>query len=136
MLMKLLALLFVAVSIEAVAMISLSSSQFEETIAELSKKKPYLLKSPNDASVVDMEKNLHGKEAKNLVDLALSLNLTTLVSALEETGLDNIIDHEGNSSANVVVIDNIIFISQASSLCLLQPMRHSRTSRSGRKPSP
>lgn len=95
MLMKLLALLFVAVSIEAVAMISLSSSQFEETIAELSKKKPYLLKSPNDASVVDMEKNLHGKEAKNLVDLALSLNLTTLVSALEETGLDNIIDHEG-----------------------------------------
>ncbi|EFX70414.1 hypothetical protein DAPPUDRAFT_13889, partial [Daphnia pulex] len=34
-------------------------------------------------------------EAKNLVDLAESLNLTTLVKALEQTGLDDIIDHEG-----------------------------------------
>lgn len=98
MLLKLISLLFIAASIEAVAMISLPSLPFEETLAELSKTKPYLFKSPNDAasSVSNVEMSLHGTEAKNLVDLALSLNLTTLVKALEETGLDNIIDHEGN----------------------------------------
>ena len=96
---KVIALLCVAVSIEAVAMISLPSSQVEEAITKLGKSKPYLLKSPNDAasSMGNIEKDLHGTagEAKNLVDLALSLNLTTFVKALEETGLDNIIDHEG-----------------------------------------
>lgn len=56
--------------------------------------------SPNDAPlthVSDIEKELHGKptDAKNLVELAESLNLTVLVKALEETGLDNTIDHEG-----------------------------------------
>nr|AAP69998.2 embryo cathepsin L-associated protein [Artemia franciscana] len=34
-------------------------------------------------------------EAKNLVDLAESLGLSILVKALEETGMDNVIDHEG-----------------------------------------
>lgn len=48
--------------------------------------------------IVNLEQGHHGRkasDAKNLVDLAESLNLTILVKALEETGLDSVIDHEG-----------------------------------------
>jgi len=50
-------------------------------------------------SFVGIERHHYGdiklNGARNLVELAESLNLTVLVKALEETGLDNIIDHEG-----------------------------------------
>lgn len=89
---------------EAVFMITLPSVDVERKFEELGASKPYLMQSPNDASsmstnLTDIESQLHKQptEAKNLVDLAESLNLTTLVKALEETGLDNIIDHEGSS---------------------------------------
>lgn len=90
------------------ALITLPSAEVDEFFDKVAAEKPYLMKSPNDAAyasssgLIGLEGTLHGgavniEEAKNLVDLAESLNLTTLVKALEETGLDNIIDHEGNA---------------------------------------
>lgn len=83
-------------------MITLPSVEIEKKFSSLERQKPYLMNSPNDAPSMpvkfhDVEEKLHSQptEAKNLVDLAASLNLTVLVKALEETGLDNIIDHEG-----------------------------------------
>lgn len=97
-------LFFILRSIEAVFMITLPTVEVEKKFENLEERKPYLMQSPNDASSMsfkysNVEEELHGQptEAKNLVDLAASLNLTVLVKALEETGLDNIIDHEGNS---------------------------------------
>lgn len=95
------------VSINAVSMITLPSAEVDLIHEKLAAEKPYVMLSPNDASLgltsvpmVDIEKYHHGDvkyngKQKNLVELAESLNLTVLVKALEETGLDNIIDHEG-----------------------------------------
>jgi len=83
------------------SLITLPSVEIDEAFDKIAAEKPYLMLSPNDASVsAEVMDNIEGSlhkigEAKNLVDLAESLNLTTLVKALEETGLDNIIDHEG-----------------------------------------
>jgi transforming growth factor-beta-induced protein len=83
-------------------LITLPSVEIDEAFDKIAAEKPYLMLSPNDASVsAEVMDNIEGSlhkigEAKNLVDLAASLNLTTLVKALEETGLDNIIDHEGH----------------------------------------
>jgi len=103
---KILTLFLVLHSIEAIFMLTLPSDEVEAEFERLAEEKPYLMKSPNDASlssmaIVDLERYQHHqqsqpKDAKNLVDLAASLNLTVLVKALEETGLDQIIDHEGN----------------------------------------
>jgi len=91
-------------AISAVSMITLPSAEVDKIHKKLVSEKPYVLLTPNDAtleslSFVDIEKHHHGEVkhdgAKNLVELAESLNLTVLVKALEETGLDNIIDHEG-----------------------------------------
>jgi hypothetical protein len=105
---KVVTLLCVLHSMEAVFMITLPSVEVEKKIEELGKRKPYLMLSPNDASstpknLTNIEGELHRQptEAKNLVDLAESLNLTTLVKALEQTGLDDIIDHEGITSISL-----------------------------------
>ncbi|XP_032795383.2 transforming growth factor-beta-induced protein ig-h3 [Daphnia magna] len=102
MLTEIVTLLCILHSMEAVFMITLPSVEVEKKLEELGKRKPYLMQSPNHASstlknLTNVERELHGQpnEAKNLVDLAESLNLTTLVKALEQTGLDDIIDHEG-----------------------------------------
>lgn len=99
---KILTVLLAFHSIEAIFMLTLPTTDVEAEFKRLGEEKPYLMKSPNDASLsavalVDVEKDLHQQpqDAKNLVDLAASLNLTVLVKALEETGLDQIIDHEG-----------------------------------------
>ena len=63
-------------SIEAIFLIKLPTEEVDKIHGKLAAEKPHVLLSPNDA--------------------AQSLNLTILVKALEETGLDNIIDHEGN----------------------------------------
>jgi len=98
--------------INAVSMITLPSAQVDLIHEKLAAQKPYVMLSPNDASLsslplVDIEKYHHGdvklenvdvepqSGARNLVELAESLNLTILVKALEETHLDQIIDHEG-----------------------------------------
>lgn len=104
MLTEIVTLLCILHSMEAVFMITLPSVEVEKKLEELGKRKPYLMQSPNHASstlknLTNVERELHGQpnEAKNLVDLAESLNLTTLVKALEQTGLDDIIDHEGTN---------------------------------------
>jgi len=85
-------------------MITLPSAEVDKIHEKLALEKPYVMLTPNDATVeslsfVGIEKDHHGdvklNGARNLVELAESLNLTVLVKALEETGLDNIIDHEG-----------------------------------------
>ena len=133
-------LLCVFRSLEAVFMITLPSVEVEKKFKELGASKPYLLQSPNDASsmstnLTDVEKLLHKQptEAKNLVDLAESLNLTVLVKALEETGLDNIIDHEGSliCSCEMSIFYVKFFFQQESLLFLPQQMRLSTTSPSG-----
>ena len=105
-------------------MLTLPSDEVEAEFERLAETKPYLMKSPNDASlssmaIVDLERDQHRqqpqpKEAKNLVDLAASLNLTVLVKALEETGLDQIIDHEG--------IDCFVFASLHNSYYIISFM--------------
>jgi len=91
-------------SIEAIFLIKLPTEEVDKIHGKLAAEKPHVLLSPNDAAqsplnLESIENSHHGHvaalEAKNLVDLAESLNLTILVKALEETGLDNIIDHEG-----------------------------------------
>ena len=92
-------------SIEAIFLIKLPTEEVDKIHGKLAAEKPHVLLSPNDAAqsplnLESIENSHHGNvaalDAKNLVDLAESLNLTILVKALEETGLDNIIDHEGN----------------------------------------
>jgi transforming growth factor-beta-induced protein len=104
MLVKVLLGLCALSSISAISLITLPSVEVDFIHDKLAAEKPYVLLSPNDASLTsmslnDLEKQHHGQpklqDAKNLVDLAESLNLTTLVKALEETGLDQTIDHEG-----------------------------------------
>jgi hypothetical protein len=83
---KILTLFLVLHSIEAIFMLTLPSDEVEAEFERLAETKPYLMKSPNDASlsamaIVDLERDQHRqqpqpKEAKNLVDLAASLNLT------------------------------------------------------------
>lgn len=103
MILKIFAILC-ALQCARAALFSLPSADVEKVLEKLQTEKPYLKKSPNDASLLgltNVEGGLHGKkieDAKNLVDLAQSLNLTILVKALEETGMDNIIDHEGKVS--------------------------------------
>lgn len=87
-------------SVDAIFLFSLPRNEVDLIHANLSVREPSLMKSPNDVdqiASIDLEKDHHYivESAQNLVDLAKSLNLTVLVSALEETGLDNIIDHEG-----------------------------------------
>merc|ERR1711928_8472 len=91
-------------TINAVSMITLPSDEVDKIHEKLALEKPYAFLTPNDATVeslsfVGIERHHHGdiklNGARNLVELAESLNLTVLVKALEETGLDNIIDHEG-----------------------------------------
>jgi len=95
-------LLFCVLQCIEASLITLPSVEVEKSLDKIAAEKPYLMMSPNDASVSsEVMENIEGSlhkigEAKNLVDLAESLNLTTLVKALEETGLDNIIDHEGH----------------------------------------
>lgn len=128
---KIVTLLCVLHSMEAVFMITLPSVEVEKKLEELGKRKPYLMQSPNDASstsknLTNVESELHRQptEAKNLVDLAESLNLTTLVKALEQTGLDNIIDHEGTNIfllmyilSQIIYYDNVINNRKIYSIC-------------------
>ena len=99
MMLKIFAL-FCVLQYVSCSLIQLPSADVEKFFDKLATEKPSLMKAANDASLVGMsniEGGLHRKieDAKNLVDLAQSLNLTILVKALEETGMDNIIDHEG-----------------------------------------
>ena len=126
--------------INAVSMITLPSAQVDLIHEKLAAQKPYVMLSPNDASLsslplVDIEKYHHGdvklenvdvepqSGARNLVELAESLNLTILVKALEETHLDQIIDHEGISFlfSSVDLKLNVIFLCHSGKFTLFAP---------------
>ena len=108
MFLKLLFGFVLVAHIDAIFLITLPPAEVTKFHNKLAAKDPHVLLSPNDVTLssvnlLDLESNYHRrpiaiKDAKNLVDLAQSLNLTILVKALEETGLDNVIDHEGIKS--------------------------------------
>jgi len=98
--LKLFSLIFLLKSIDAIFLTTLPSAEVDKFHQKLFIEKPHARLPPSELKlkIVNLEQGHHGRkasDAKNLVDLAESLNLTILVKALEETGLDSVIDHEG-----------------------------------------